>query len=141
MAKMVERDLFRRPTFNVVKAQKKAMQDSIKKSGLSREQVVDLMNDLAGLFGISLSSGNDKKLTRVTLDKWLNITETDRQIPMRALPVFCAATNCNYALDILAQAIGCQVIDGKQRKLLEWAELYHRVERDKNKMKQLEGEF
>ena len=141
MAQTVERDLLTRPTFNVVKAQKKAMAASVKESGLSREQVVDMMNNLAGLYGISLSTGNDKALTRVTLDKWLNVNELDRQMPARVVPVFCKVVGNHSALDILAKTMDCQVIDSKQRKMLRWAEPYHRVQRNRKEMAQLEEIF
>lgn len=137
MPKPTQRNLFNRPTFNVVKDQKTAMVEAVKNSGLSREEVVDLMNELADKFGIILN-GKGVRLTLDTFEKWINPAELNRQMPMRALPVFCSAVNNNVPLDILALPLGCCVIDPEERKLLDWAKLYMRARRDRKEMKRLE---
>ena len=45
---------------------KMAMNDDVRESGLSREQLVDRMNELAVMYGICLANGNCKRLTMET---------------------------------------------------------------------------
>jgi hypothetical protein len=140
MQKPVQRNLFDRPTFNIVKAQKVAMSEAAKRCGLSRDEIVDKMNELAEWYGVDLNSG-DGRLTRGTLEKWINPSEMKRQMPMRALPIFCAVTKDATTLDILAWPIGCKMIDPQDRKLLEWAQIYMTAKKDRKKMRLLEEDL
>ena len=83
--------LFDQPTLNITKGIKDAMAADIRDSNLSREQIVDRMNTLAERYGVCLSHGNSKQLTMEIFEKWLNPSELARLIPLKALPVFCAA--------------------------------------------------
>ena len=131
--------LFDRPTFNIVKLQKEAMNAAAKKSVQSREQIVDAMNDLAGRFGVSLVSNG--ALTLDTFEKWINPNELNRQMPARALPVFCAVVNDYVVLDVMARPLGGGVIGPDEVRLLKWARAYFRARNARNEMRAIEGEL
>ena len=115
MTQLRQLSLFDTPTFNTVKLQKEAMRAAVKKCGLSREQVVDRMNDLAGRYGVGLASNGG--LTLDTFEKWINPGELNRQMPMKALPIFCAVINDHSAMDILARPLGVLVIGEEDQRL------------------------
>ena len=68
--------LFDQPTFNTTKIQKEAMNQAAKRCGMSREQIVDKMNDLAGRYGVSLVSNGGLRLD--TFEKWINPNDLSR---------------------------------------------------------------
>ena len=122
-SKHIQLKLFTAPTLNICRTIKIAMNDDVKESGLSREQVVDRMNDIAQRYGVSLSRGNCKQLKLDTFEKWLNAEEPSRQIPVKALPIFCAATGQIGTMNVLAQSVGLQMIGDYEQKLLKWAQI------------------
>jgi ribonuclease HIII len=71
MPRYIQQQLFNRPTFNVIKTQKEAMNTAARDCGLSRSEIVDKMNDLAERYGIKLVSGNSHGLQIDTLE-WAN---------------------------------------------------------------------
>lgn len=137
----VQLSLFERPSFNVSGLVKAAMSKAAKGCGLSRDQIVDRMNALGDRYGVSLAKGTSKKLTIETLEKWLNPADITRCIPIKALPVFCAAVNNISTLDIMAQPLGCRVIGEREQKLLKWAEAYHDARDARERMKKIEQDI
>ncbi len=122
-SRQIQLELFTQPTLNICKHLKIAMCEDVRASGLSRESVIDRMNDLAERYGVHLSRGNCRRLKLDTFEKWLNPEEPARQIPLKALPVFCAATGGTAAMNVLAQSVGLQVIGHHEQKLLKWAQI------------------
>jgi len=135
----IQLSLFDTPSFNTCKDQKSAMNASAKQCGMSREEIVDKMNDLASRYGVGLASNGG--LTLDTFEKWLNPSELNRQMPMKALPIFCAVINDNSALDVLARPLGVRVIDDADQRLLKWAKEYFRVRDARKVMRQLENDL
>lgn len=133
--------LFEQPSLNVIFELKKAMNDAVVMSGMSREQVVDRMNEVAMKYGICLMSGNAKKLNLATFEKWLNPADHARCPSIKALPVFCAAVKNMAPLQVLAQPLGGRLIDSDEIKLLEWAKAYHEAKKARKRMRQLEAEI
>ena len=107
---------------------------------LSRDQIVDRMNDLADRYGVSLVNGNARKLTLETFAKWLNPEEKSRQIPVKALPVFCAAVNSAEPMCVLTDPLGYRVIGDEEQNLLRWAKAYQEARRARKIMRNLEPE-
>ncbi len=141
MNKPIQLELFNQPTLNVVKPVKEALNNDVRTCGLSREQIVDRMNDLAASYGVGLVSGNGKRLTIDTFEKWLNPNDMNRQIPLKALPVFCAAVGKCSAIDVMVQPMGLRVIGDREQKLLSWAEAKMAI-KEKNKIvRKLESYF
>jgi hypothetical protein len=141
MTKPIQLNLFDQPTLNVVVQIKEAINRDAHESGLSRETIVDRMNDLAARYGISLARGNIKRLSTETFEKWLNPSEPTRQIPLKALPVFCAAVGRSTAMDVLARSIGLRVIGDREQKLLDWAEAKMAIKAHGQKLRKIEAEL
>lgn len=133
--------LFNQPTLNISYQQKKLMNKAAKRCALSREQIVDQINHLANLYGITIAKGNNGKLTLDTFEKWINPQDKNRQMPMKVLPVFCAVVNNYSAADILVRPLGCQIMGPKKIKLLKWAEAYWSVKKARKAMRELEGQL
>lgn len=131
--------LFDRLTFNIVKLQKEAMAAAVKKSVQSREQIVDALNDLASRYGVHLVSNG--ALSPDLFEKWINPNDLSRQIPARALPVFCAVVNDYAALDVMARPLGAMVIGSDEMRMLKWARAYFRARDARNEMRAIEGEL
>lgn len=140
MKRMVQQSLFERPTLNTSQPAKAAMTASAKASDLSRDQIVDRMNDLADRLGVRLAGGG-KRLTRETLEKWLNPADLSRQMPMRAVPFFCAVTGDTTVLDVHARPLGAMVIGPDDQRLLRWAQEYQRARAARRAMRRLEAEM
>lgn len=99
---------------------KEAMSEAISRCSLSREQIVDDMNRLAAVCGITCN-GNSQKVTIDILNKWVAAGSFTHNIPIRLLPIFCRAVGSNLPLEVYATAfIGARVIPAEEYKILEW---------------------
>lgn len=141
MTKQTQLSLFDQPTFNTVYPQKEAMNQAVKESGLSREELVEKMNALAVKYGVSLANGSNKELTMATFEKWLNPTDISRQMPMRALPIFCAICGDPGPMAVLARPTGFQIIGQEDHQLLKWARAYQKARAAKQVMRRLEPDL
>lgn len=130
--------LFNTPSLNISRQLKEHMNALVKNSSLSRELIVDKMNDLAEKYGIVLVPGNGKRLTLETFEKWINPNEMTRQMPIKALPVFCAVLRDISSFNILTQPLGAKVIGSDERRKLEWAEAKLDVQRKNRKIREIE---
>lgn len=137
----IQLDLFNRTTMNVIKPFKLALGDDAKASGMSREQIVERMNDLADRHGLVLVHGNGRRLTIETFEKWLNPGDLGRMMPLKALPAFCAATGRCSAFSAVAEPLGLKVIGEREQKLLAWAEAKLVVKQQGLKIRKLEEEL
>jgi hypothetical protein len=133
--------LFERPTLNIAKPVKEAMSSDVLKSGLSREQVVDRMNELAASYGVDLSNGNSRKLTLEIFEKWISPNNTARQMPLKAVSIFCAAVGGCAVLDVIARPIGSRVIGDQEQKLLSWAKAKRAISEHNRTVRRLEAEL
>lgn len=129
------------PTLNVLRDMKVAMATAAKATGLSREALCDRINQLADRYGVRLVKGTGPNLTVDTLEKWLNPEDKERVIPTKALPVFCAAVESIEPMQVLVAPLGWRIIDDKQAKLLQLAELDMDVKRKQAMMKKLKAEI
>jgi len=141
MSQPVQISLFNIPTFNTVVNLKEKMHKAAKECGLSRDEIVDRMNDLADRYGVKLVKGNGRGLTLDTLEKWLNPTDKVRQVPTRALPIFCAVVSSHEPLEALAQPLGVEMAGPEDQRLLKWARAYHDARRCRKIMKKHEPEI
>jgi hypothetical protein len=90
VTKPIQLSLVNQHTLNVDQPIKDAMNNDVRNNGLNREQIVGRMNELAGRYGTCLSRGNRKRLTIEVFEKRLNPADLSRQMPLKALLVFCA---------------------------------------------------
>jgi hypothetical protein len=133
--------LFEAPSLNIQFDLKCALSTSAKRSGLSREEILDKLNEMALRYGVRLVKGNGKKLTMATLDKWLNTSDQTRNMPSGVIPLFCVVTQNMAPLQVMAVAMGGQVIDDEDRRLLEWAKAYRNAQKAKAHLKSLEAKL
>lgn len=128
--------LFNRPSLNIAKQYKTALHAAAKACHLSREQILDRMNELATINSIYLVSNG--KLKMDTFEKWLNPNDLSRQMPISALPVFCFAVGDASPIDVLAVPVGAKVVEPKEYNLLKWARAYFRARDARKIMRKLE---
>jgi len=142
MNKPTQLGLFDIPSLNVASAVKEALIKDVKESGLSREQVVDRMNRLAENYGIRLAKGNGGGvLTMDIFEKWLNPNDVSRQIPTKAVPVFCAATGGASVVEAMIRPIGLVVVGEREQKMLAWAEAKLAIKEHGRKVRKIEAEL
>ena len=137
---MKQRNLFDRPSLNPVPRLKAAMREALKGCGLSREQVVDRMNELASLEGLT-TGGRNKKVTLPLLDKWVAEGAPEHVIPTKFIPIFCEAVGDFRVLQVLAGCLGLTVIRPEEQKLLEWARAEVEKRRIAKRARKLAEEF
>lgn len=134
--------LFDQPTFGgIVREVKTAMNDAVKKSSLSRDQVRDRMNDLAKRHRVNLNGGNAKELSKDVFEKWLNIEDEVRVPSIKALVIFCAAIHSTGPLAAMVRPLGFMVIEGNDIKLLELARYQQKMKATRKRIKQLEADL
>lgn len=101
---------------------KTAMREALHSCGLSRLKVVNDMNALAMVEGMTCG-GKSQKVTEALLDKWCAAGSTAYVIPLRYVPLFCRVVGSVLPLKALAGPVGAEVISGEDVKLLVWARL------------------
>lgn len=121
---------------------KELLDMSANKSGLSREDIVDEMNKMAGRFGVSLKSGdNGDTLSKATLDKWLSQDEKTRSMPIHALAIFCSVVGDTSVIEALLKPMGFSIIGSVERKKLAWAEAKMSIREQNRMIRKIEGEL
>ena len=124
-----------------VAAMKATMRGIVDASGLSREQVVDAMNDLVRISGKGLCKGS-KLISLPTLEKWL--ADEDRgQLPdLWGLHILILATGSRLQpLEAWLALFGCGILDEVGRKKLELAELELEREPRERRRRKLKAEL
>ena len=133
-------DLFNQPTIGtIVRDIKAAMNQAVRDSGKSREQVLDLMNALAARHGIRLNGKGG--LSKDTFEKWLNIEDGDRVPGIKGLTVFCAVLGTSRPMESMVKLLGGMIIEGGDVPLLKWAKHYHQAKDLRKQMRELEEEL
>ncbi|MBW2062621.1 MAG: hypothetical protein JRI95_13820 [Deltaproteobacteria bacterium] len=94
---------------------KRALRLALAKSDLSRDQIVDEMNDVAHLEGI------EKRLSKATLDSWTKNADRDRLPTLFWLTIFCFVLQDIGPIRALIDPLGYLLIGERDQKLLDWA--------------------
>jgi hypothetical protein len=137
-----QQSIFDQPTFQTtIRDIKAAMNKAAKQSGLSRETILDRMNELASRYGIRLVKRTNKPLDFATLEKWLNPQERNHIPAHNDILIFCASIDTTLPLAALCGVIGARVIDREEARLLEWAKLYHQQKEGRKRLNRLEKEI
>lgn len=123
----------------VVRDLKEALNQAVKASGQSRDQVLDLMNELARRNNMSLNtkSGVSKDL----FEKWLNVEDESRVPGIKALALLCAALGTVQPMSVMVAALKGMVIEGEDVKLLEWARVYYKTKNLRKRLRKIEEEL
>lgn len=105
-----------------INALKGSMFRAAKASPLSRDQIVDEMNELAAAAGRRLTQGRAKGIARDTLDKWLATEDVDHVPSIYAVHVFCLALDDPSPLRFWLEAMFGETTAGPDiLKLAEYA--------------------
>ena len=95
---------------------KLAITEAIRKSGLSRAQIADRMNELIGI-----DEEGEGKISVSQIDSWTKRDE--KRTPFcKYLPIFCVVTNNTAPLEAFVAAIGARLVSDKKINLLELGE-------------------
>ncbi|ADW18603.1 hypothetical protein Despr_2465 [Desulfobulbus propionicus DSM 2032] len=123
----------------VVRDVKEALNQAVKASGQSRDQVLDRMNELARRHNVPINgkAGVSKDL----FEKWLNVEDDSRVPGIKALSLLCAALGTVQPMAVMVATLGGMVIEGEDVKLLEWARVYQKTKALRKKMKKIEEEL
>ncbi|MBU1564367.1 MAG: hypothetical protein KJ630_01910 [Proteobacteria bacterium] len=123
----------------VVRDIKEALNQEIKASGKSREQVLDLMNELARRQGMSLNNKNG--VSKDVFEKWLNVEDESRVPGLKGLTLLCAALGTVRPIGVMMVALGGMAIEDEDIKMLEWARVYHKTKALRKRMRKIEEEM
>jgi hypothetical protein len=99
---------------------KTEMARCVSESGLSRDQVLDRINEIAATAGIRIGGGNSTSLGRATLDKWLNPAEHKHLPGLIALNIFCLALKDPGPLVVQMETHGWSVMSEQDRKYRDY---------------------
>ena len=128
--------LFNGRSLNPIAHVKEAMRQAIKGTKISREQVVDRMNELARIEGMT-TGGRAKAITTDLMDKWLS-NSAEHLIPWKLLPIFCCVVECIDPIRPLVSLVDAHVISDREWEILEWAKLENKKRAINRKQRILE---
>ena len=114
--KVLQLDIFHSQSINPTYEIKRALRQSLSKTHLSRDQVVDAMNNIAR------HEGMRKSISKATLDNWLKDSDPDRLPSLPWLVIFCRVVNDVSPITVLLRPLGHYLIDERGKALLDWAE-------------------
>ncbi|WP_027192850.1 hypothetical protein [Megalodesulfovibrio gigas] len=119
---------------------KAAMHRAAKRCGLSREQIVDKMNEIAAIGGYRLNR-NARALTLDVFEKWLNPAERDYVPGHNAVHAFVLAVNDPEPLRVTSGLHGYELVGGEDLKILRAAKIDREIKNLKRQKRRLEQEL
>jgi hypothetical protein len=119
---------------------KAAMHRVAKRCGMSREKIVDRMNEIAALGGYRLNR-NARTLSVDVFEKWLNPLERDYVPGLNAVQAFVAATGDPEPIRVAAGIQGFELVGGDDLKILQAAKLDREIQNLKRQKRRLEQEL
>ena len=108
------------PLAGLVPAMRAAMNAAAEKYAEGRKLLVDHINGAAHAANVRLTAGNQKSISKETLDKWLSPADRDHTPSIMAVAVFCFVTGNIEPVRILARILGLEVITKEEKDLLEY---------------------
>ncbi|MBN2060736.1 MAG: hypothetical protein JW882_10010 [Deltaproteobacteria bacterium] len=115
MFKPNQLELFTSQSLNPTYELKRRIRLEMSKSAMSRDQVVDKMNDLASREGIQ------GRISKATLDGWCKDSDPSRIPSPVQLVLFCVVMDSNDPMKVLVNPLGSELIGPEDAKLLAWA--------------------
>lgn len=108
---------------------------------MSREQLVDRMNELAKQSGAKITADKSRSLSLATLEKWLSTSDLDHFPTLPALEIFMIAVNSRAPLNVLASIHGYRLISAEEARILEYGKARLASKKAGDKMRRLEKEI
>ena len=116
---------------------KGAMRESLRRSPLSRAQIIDKVNELAAVAGFT-TNGKCQKVTEAMLNKWLAPSHPSCLVPVRYLVIFCMAVESCLPLTALTAAIlGISIVNNHDKQILCWGQAELNLRKAKSKARRL----
>lgn len=106
-----------------------------------RKALPDRMNAIARQAGVRLTQGNQKNISKDTLDKWLSPSDASHPPSILAVLAFCLATRDYSPLRVMLQSIGLDVMTPEDRKMCEYARALIEQKRVRRLLRKLEDEL
>ena len=123
----------------LISQMKAAMNDAARNSALSRDQILDRMNQIAIAAGVRLTAGNVKTLGAATLEKWLNPAEREHVPGVLALNVFCAAVESIFPLQAQLSMHGLDVMTPQDKTERDYGRACLEMRRARKTKRKLEA--
>ena len=108
---------------------------------LSREQLVDRMNEIARHQGLKITSGRSKVLTTSILDKWLAPNDSEDVPPILAFEVFMMALGNFDPLRLLVEFNGCKMVTPDEIPVLMYGREKLEAKERARRLKRLEEDI
>jgi len=120
--------LFENGCLDISNEFRKALTEAIRKSKYSREQIVSMIEMLT-----------NQSISKHMLDQATS-SKNGYRFPAEVLQAFCYVTGSLEPLRVLANSIGCEVIEPKEKKELELMKLIKEKERIEKEIEKLKKE-
>lgn len=108
-------DLFKHHSLNPTYEIKRQIRMALADSSLSRDEIVDLMNE------ISTREGMRKSVSKAILDNWCKDSDVDRLPSPAWITIFCHVTGSTAPIGAMVLPLGAQVIIEDDVMVLKWA--------------------
>lgn len=106
-----------------------------------RKALPDKLNALARQAGVKLTTGNQKSISKDTLDKWLSPSDTSHPPSILALLAFCRATGSVEPLRMTARALGLDIMTEEDRKLRDYGKAVLDMKTARERKRKLENDL
>ena len=107
-------DLFSGQSLNPIYELKDLIRSEMSRSSLSRDQIVDQMNELAGRKNLP------GRISKSTLDAWCKISDLSRLPSPVQLMLLCVVLKTNIFFKPLVYPLGSELISPEEKKILNY---------------------
>jgi len=121
--------LFQRGYLNVSQKFRAIIAEAIKKSGYSREQIVEMIELLTGI-----------RISKYILDQTIS-SKKEYRFPVEVLHVFCLITGSIEPFRLLLNSIGCEVLEPSESKELKLIRLMREKEKLEKQIEKIKKEI
>lgn len=106
-----------------------------------RKALPDKLNTLARQAGIKLTQGNQKTISKDTLDKWLSPSDTSHPPSLLAILAFCRVTGNVEPLRVALHALNLDLMTEEDRKYRDYGKAVRDMQAARKLKRKLEEEL
>lgn len=126
----------------LIAAVRAGMAQAATRSHLSRPQLVDRINAIAGAAGVRLTKGNGgKAISGDTLDKWLNPGALEHAPGLLAINVICLALGDPGPILTMLALHGLEAMTPEDRKLLDYGRAMAQQRKARKTLRKIEEDL